>query len=202
MKRKMKKWLGLVLVGCVATASAQNTFPLKLDVDVSTKRSRRNIGAGRQGEAKVEQVQLRVKIRRSSGESYSDKLTAELYVIGRQIHTGYYGIIDVVKKDFYLTQENDNTFEFVSPMYSLGRTSGNVNVGGEYETFLVVVVDKDGKIIATRSGRVIREEGIDIIRQWSKNTLFDRDGNVVGHVEEPGRAFRRAVPAAVSGHGW
>jgi hypothetical protein len=27
-------------------------------------------------------------------------------------------------------------------------------------------------------------------------TLFDRDGNVVGKVENPGQAFKRAVPAA------
>ena len=149
-------------------------------------------------------MQVRVKIRKSGGQPYTDTLTAELYVIGRQIHTGYFGIVDVIKNDFTFSRDNDNTFEFKSRMYALGRTSGNINVGGKYETFLLVVVDKDGKIIDTRSGRVFREKGIDIIREWTRGTLFDRDGNVVGHVEEKdkGKAFKKAVPAAVSGNDW
>ncbi|MCK4564750.1 MAG: hypothetical protein KAU94_08760 [Verrucomicrobia bacterium] len=204
MKSRVKGLLGVALVGCVVASSAQTVFPLRLDMDVSTKRHRKNIGAGSSGEAKVEQVQVRVKIRKSGGQPYSDTLTAELYVIGRQIHTGYYGIVDVVKNDFTFSRDNDNTFEFKSRMYALGRTSGNINVGGKYETFLLVVVDKDGKIIDTRSGRVIREKGIDTIREWTRGTLFDRDGNVVGFIDENGknRAFKLAVPAAVSGNDW
>lgn len=201
MKIRVKGLLGISLIGCVVAASAQNVFPLRLDLDVSTKRHKKNIGAGSHGEAKVEQVQVRVKIRKSGGQPYTEKLTGELYVIGRQIHTGYYGIIDVIKKDFYLTKENDNSVEFLSRMYALGKTSGNINVGGKYETFLLVVVDKDGKIVETRSGRVIKEKGIDTIREWTRGTLFDRDGNVVGHMQEKdkNKAFKKAVPAAVSG---
>ena len=36
---------------------------------------------------------------------YTDPLTAELYVIGKQIQTDYYGIIDVIKKDFNFTKD-------------------------------------------------------------------------------------------------
>ncbi len=201
MKSRIKYVLGLALVGCVVVASAQNVFPLRLDLDVSTKRSRKNIGAGSHGEAKVERVQVRVKIRKSGGQAYNEMLSAELYIIGRQVHTDYYGIIDVIKTDFNLTKENDNSVEFLSRMYNLGRTQGNINVGGKYETFLLVVVDKDGKIIETRSGRRIKDEGIATIREWKRGTLFDRDGNVVGHMDEKdkGKAFKMAVPAAVSG---
>lgn len=200
--KRMNRVLGVIVLGCVVASSAQTVFPLRVDMDVSTKRHRRNIGAGRDGEAKVEQVQVRVKIRKAPGQPYTDSLTAELYVIGQQIHTGYFGIIDVVKKEFTFSQENDNIFEFTSPTYAIGRTSGNINVGGKYETFLLVVVDKDKKIVDTRSGRIIREEGVDIIRTWGPGTLFDRDGNVVGHVEEKNKAFKKAVPAAVSGQNW
>ena len=58
------------------------------------------------------------------------------------------------------------------------------------------MVDKDGKIVDTRSGRSIRDEGIAFIRELGPMTLFDRDGNVIGKVEEPGKAFKKAVPAA------
>lgn len=202
MKKEIRGLLGVMVMGCVVATSAQTVFPLRVDMDVSTKRHRKNIGAGWDGEAKVEQVQVRVKIRKSPGQPYTDPLAAELYVIGRQIHTGYFGIIDVVHKEFTFSKENDNSFEFMTRMYALGRTSGNINVGGKYETFLLVVVDKDGKIVDTRSGRVIREKGVGIIREWGPGTLFDRDGNVVGHVDEKNKAFKKAIPTAVSGRSW
>jgi hypothetical protein len=198
MKGMIKGLLSVAVMGCVVAAEAQTKFPLRVDIDVSAKRSRRNIGAGSDGEAKVEQVQVRVKVRKSSGQPYEDQLTAELYVIGKQIHTGYYGIIDVVKKDFTFSRDNDNTFQFNSRMYALGRTSGNINVGGTYETYLLVVADKDGKIVDTRSGRVIRDQGIAFIRELGPATLFDRDGNVVGKVDEKNSAFKKAIPAATN----
>ena len=190
-----KGLLSAAIMGCVAMESSAQ-FPLKVDIDVSAKRSTKQIGAGNSGEAKVENVQCRVKIRKAGGQPYEGQLTAELYVIGRQIQTGYYGIIDVVKENFTFTKENDNTFEFKSKMYAIGKTSGNINVGGKYETYLLVVVDQDGKIIDTRSGRSIADKGIAFIREQGPMTLFDRDGNVIGKVENPGAAFKAAVPAA------
>lgn len=198
MKGLTKSFLSVAVMGCVVAANAQTTFPLRVDIDVSAKRSRKQIGAGDSGEAKVENIQCRVKIRKSGGQPYADQLTAELYVIGQQIQTDLYGIIDVVKKEFNFTKENNNTVEFSSPMYSLGRTSGNINVGGKYVTYLLVVVDKDGKIVDTRSGRNIRDQGIAKIRELGPKTLFDKEGNVAGTVENPGEAFKKAVPAAVS----
>lgn len=196
MKGLTNGLLSMAVMGTVVAASAQATFPLRVDIDVSTKRSTRQIGAGTSGEAKVENVQCRVKVRKSGGQPYAEQLTAELYVIGRQIHTGYYGIIDVVKKDFNFTKDNDNTFEFSSKMYAIGKTSGNINAGAKYETYLLVVVDKDGKVVETRSGRSIGEKGIALIREMGPMTLFDRDGNVVGKVENPGSAFKASIPAA------
>ena len=114
-----------------------------------------------------------------------------------QRDTGHYGIIDVQKGSGTFDKENDNSFKYTSPMYALGRTSGNINVGGTYETYLVVITDHTGKIVATRCGRSIKDEGIAFIRELGPKTLFDRDGNVIGKVEQPGKAFRAAVPAAV-----
>lgn len=188
--------LGAAMVGSVLTAQAQNTFPLRVDIDVSAKSSMKNIGAGADGEAKVERVQVRVKVRKSSGEQWDKPVTAELYVIGRQIHTGYFGILDVIKQEFTFTQENDQTFEFKSKMYALPQTSGNINVGGTYETYLLVIVDDAGKVVETRSGRVIKDKGIAFIRELGPETLFDRDGNVLGKIERDKEAFSRAVQSA------
>ncbi len=195
MNRIFKGLLGVAVMGAVVAAEA--AFPLRVDIDVSTKRSTKQVGAGDDGEVKMEQVQVRVKIRKSGGQPYTEPLNVELYVIGKQIQTGYFGIIDVVKKEFNFTKENDNTFEFKTQMYALPRTSGNINVGGTYETYLVIITDKDGKTIDTRSGRVIREEGVALIREMGKHTLFDRDGNVVGKIDPNASAVKRAAPAAV-----
>ena len=81
-------------------------------------------------------------------------------------------------------------------MYSLTKTSGNINVGGKYVTYLLVVVDKDGKIVDTRSGRSIRDRGIALIRELGPRTLFDKDGNVMGTAD--GSAVKKAIPAAVA----
>lgn len=172
-------------------------FPLKVDIDVNSKRSKRQIGAGDSGEAKRESVAVTVKIRKSSGDLPDGKLNAELYVIGKQIHTGNYGIIDVQKGEFELLKENDYTFTYESPVYTLGATSGNVNVGGEYETYLVVVSGPEGEIIDWRSGRALKDEGVAFIRKLGPKTMFDKDGNVLGELENPGEDFKKAVPAAV-----
>ncbi len=200
MRGMIKGFLSVAVVGCIVASSARADFPLKVDIDVNAKVSRKSIGAGSDGEAKVEKIQCIVKIHKAGGQPYAGKLTAELYVIGEQIQTDYYGIIGVFKEDFTFTKENKNTFEFSSPMYSVTRTSGNIDVGGKYVTYLLVVVDADGKIVDTRSGRTIRDRGIALIRELGPKTLFDKDGNVMGKAD--GSAVKKAIPAAVSGNNW
>jgi hypothetical protein len=198
MNGMIKSLLGVAIIGSVVAAEAQTKFPLRVDVDVSTKRSKKNIGAGRDGEAKVENVQVKVKIHKTSGQPWTDPITAELYVIGKEIHTGYYIIIDVKKGSGVFDKENDNSFNYSSPMYPIGKTSGNINVGGTYETYLVVVTDHNGEIVETRSGRSMSEEGIAFIRELGPLTKFDRDGNVlsVGNGEQ--NAFKKAIPSATN----
>lgn len=196
MKILFKSLLGAALIGSAVAAKAQTEFPLRMDIDVSARRNTQNIGAGSEGSAKVERVSLRVRIRRASGSPHTEPLNAEIYVIGRQVHTGYYGIIDVVKENFDFAEERE--VEFTTREYALGRTSGNINVGGVYETYLVVITDEKGEILETRSGRVIHDEGIALIRELGPDTLFDRDGNVVGRIDNKNSAFKRAVPAATN----
>lgn len=196
MKGLIQGALCAAVFASTLAVQAQTKFPLRVSIDVSAKSERQSIGAGADGEAKIERVRVRVKVRKTSSQPWEDPVTAELYVIGKQIHTGYYGIMDVQKGEFTFSRENDNTFEYVSPTYSMGRTSGNINVGATYETYLVVISDHTGKIVDTRSGRSIRDEGIAFIRELGPETLFDRDGRVIGKIENPGQAFRAAIPSA------
>jgi hypothetical protein len=194
MKNWIKGLICLAVVGCVVAADA---FPLRVDIDVSTKRDRRMVGAGDSGEVKMETVTVKVKVRRSGGDIPEGKLFAELYVIGKQLHTGYYGIIDVQKGEFELLKENQYTAEYTSPPYTLTTTGGNIKAGGVYETYLVVISGPDGNVIAHRSGRSIRDEGVALIRTMGKETMFDRDGNILGKLENKGEALKVAIPAAM-----
>lgn len=196
MKQYFKAMLCVAVLGSVATTWGA-TFPLKVDIDVSAKKSRKQVGAGDEGEVKVETVTVKVKVRKSGGDVPEGKLTAELYVIGKQIQSGNYGIIDVQKGEFELTRENDYSGTYESPTYTLGSTSGNINVGGKYETSLVVICGPDGEIIDWRCGRALSDEGVAFIRELGPMTLFDKNGNVLGKVENPGEAVRAAAPAAV-----
>lgn len=198
MKNLIKGMLCAVVVSSAMVSRANTKFPLRVSIDVSAKTQRQSIGAGLDGEAKVEHVQVKVKVRKTSSQPWDDPVTVELYVIGKQIHTGYYAVIDTKKGEFTFTKKNDNTFEYVSPVYPLGRTSGNANVGGTYETYLVVISDHTGKIVDTRSGRVIKQKGIDFIRELGAKTLFDRDGNVIGKIENPGKDFKEAIPSVTA----
>jgi hypothetical protein len=199
----MKTWIkGIICVTVIGSVVAVDAaFPLHVDIDVNAKTSRRQIGSGADGSATMETVQVKVKVRKSGGDLPECKLSAEIYVIGKQIQTGHYGIIDVKKGEFELLKEDDYTAEYKSPIYTLGRTDGNINVGGEYETYLVVISGPDGKVIDYRSGRALNDKKVAFIRTLGKDTMFDRDGNVLGKLENKGEALKIAIPAAVSSGG-
>ena len=197
----MKSWIkGMICVSVLGSVLvSEAAFPLRLDIDVSTKKSRKQIGAGDSGEVRAETVQVKVKCRKAGGDLPEGKLHAELYVIGKQIHTGNYGIIDVQKGDFELLKENGYAAEYASPTYTLGETKGKINAGGKYETYLVVISGPDGEMIDYRSGRSLSEEEVAFIRTLGPKTMFDKDGNVLGQLENEGEALKVAIPAALSG---
>ncbi len=195
MKNWIKGMICVTVLGSVLAADA--AFPLRVDIDVTTKRDRKQVGAGDSGEVKMETVKVKVKVRKSGGDLPEGKLFAELYVIGKQIHTGHYGIIDVQKGEFELLKENKYTAEYTSPPYTLTETQGNIRAGGKYETYLVVISGPDGEIIDHRSGRHIKDEGVAFIRTLGKETMFDRDGNILGQLENKGEVMKIAIPAAM-----
>lgn len=183
----MRGLLGIAVLGCILGAHGQSAVPLQLHIDVSNRNITRQIESGDSGQDKVERVSVVVTVRKSGGGDSADLLNLELYVIGKQIETGYYGIIDVVKEPFTFSKDPDNEFSYTSKEYGLPRTGGivdvdSVDVGGIYKTYLVVISDKDGNIIDTSCGRAIKQKSIDLIREFGPMTLFDRDGNVVGKV--------------------
>ena len=75
MRGFTKSLLSMAVMGTVVATSVQAAFPLRVDIDVSTKRSKKNIGAGDNGEAKVENITVTVFI----SVFYSYGMTANGY---------------------------------------------------------------------------------------------------------------------------
>jgi len=118
----MKKGLMAVAVLCGILQCVQAQDVVRVDINVGTKRTTYNIGAGNQGESKVKGTTLNVTLRKSSSMPYAGQLTAELYVLGKRIHAkGVYGVIDVLKPDFTFSTENGNEFKFTAGPYHLEK---------------------------------------------------------------------------------
>lgn len=171
-------------------------FPLRVDIDASKDSEHVNIGAGADGEAKVERVSVGVQIKKTSSQPWSKPVSAELYIIGTPVNRDAFTVVGVTKKEFVFSKENDNEVEFESPVYSFGETSGNINVGLEYETYLVIVIDHEGKAVDTRSGRSLSEKEMSLIRTLEINKIYNENLEIVGTVDELNEATRNAVPSA------
>ena len=77
MKGIISGFIGLAVLGSVVSAKAESQFPLRLDIDVSSRKESKNIGSGKDGSAKVQSVSLRVRIRRASGSAEPHRDGAE-----------------------------------------------------------------------------------------------------------------------------
>lgn len=191
----MKTKLALFTI-LFAAASVFAQFPLRVDIDASASTEQLNIGAGADGEASVERVTVGVTIKKESGQPWEHPVKAELYIIGTPVSMDAFTVVSKTIKEFKFTKENDNTFEFESPVYAFGETSGNINVGLEYETYLVIVIDHEGKAVETRCGRSLDEKEMKLIRTLELKKIYDKDLNIIGSVEGLNEATKKAVPSA------
>ena len=180
----------------VAASTTLAQFPLRVDIDASASTEQLNIGAGQDGEASVEKVTVGVAVKKDSGQPWEHTVTAELYIIGTPVGMDAFTVVGKTVKEFTFNKENDNTFEFESPVYNFGETSGNINLGLEYETYLVIVIDHTGKVVDTRCGRSLNEKEMALIRKLELNKIYDKDLNIVGTVDQLNQATKKAVPSA------
>ena len=194
MKSAITSILALTTFAASIAGAAQ--FPLRVEIDASADSETINIGAGADGEAKVEIVSIGVEIEKSSSQPWEKPVSAELYVIGVPVGMEAFTVVGVTKKEFNFTKDNDNEFEFNSPKYRFGETSGNINVGLEYETYLVVVTDHEGKVVETRCGRALDEKEMQLVRTLEINKIYNKDLEIIGTVDELADATKASVGAA------
>jgi len=203
MRSRTKAFAYFALLASAVAVKAQETkpvvFPLHLEIKANAVVKDRELGAGDDGAAVLQDIVVKVKIRKTSSSPYTEPLNAELYVVGRRVRNDVvYGILDIVKKKgFTLTPEDNYVYEFESDHYVIGHTTGKIEVGGEYEAYVVIVTDKDGKIVGTKSSRKLTSKEIDALRKFRKGIVFDKDGNIVGNMEQAKENFKAAVPVAL-----
>lgn len=196
MKNSILMMISWVAIGF--SAVAQETFPLLLDIDVSTKRTHDELAAVNENkdDVRFEWARVNVDISRKVGDVPKGKLAFEFYVIGRDPRSGDYGVIDVVKEAFELKESNDYRFSFSSPTYSIGEPIDVTNIADVYETYLVVVADASGKMLAYRCGWAVTDKDVSFIRKLGLKTRFDEKRTVVGELELPEPELQTSAPDA------
>lgn len=190
-----KSIIALLALGFSMSTFAAD-FPLRVDINASAKTEKLNLGAGQDGEAFIERVSVNVTVKKESGQPWEHPVTVELYILGMPVNQKAFTVVEKVVQEFNFTKENDHTFKFKSPAYNFGETSGNINVGLQYETYLVIVTDHEGKTVETKCGRALDEKEMKLIRTLELNKIYDKDLNIIGTVENLKKATGAAVQSA------
>jgi len=156
------------------------TQPPKVEISVSKVKENRSLFSRFRGVGQ-EEVQVSVKIRKISPPPYSGKLSAILLVIGRNIRTDEYVVLDRIRTTFNFTPENSNTYEFSSPKVRLTHSESGIEYGGEYEGYLVGVLGPDKRLIAAKGSRALFEEHAEELITLKRGVIFNDEGTVNEH---------------------
>lgn len=151
--------------------------PPKIEISARKIKEDRSIFA-RFHRVEEEEVQVTANIRKSSSRPYSGKLMAILLVIAKSERNDDYVVINRTMSPFTFTSENKNTHEFASEKVRLAHSEGGGEFGGEYDGYLVMVMDPDRKMIANEGNRDLFEKIAEDLVGAKKGTSFDKDGNV------------------------
>jgi len=126
-----------------------------------------------------------VDIKQTSPNAYNHELFAELFVIGSSIDGSEHILLQRLGDRFMLTDENHRTFHLAGKPVELSKIlvgfveSGRQVRGRKYSSFLVVVTDSRGKIIAYKTPKKWLFGILDQLRSLPVGSYFDKEGNRV-----------------------
>ena len=128
-----------------------------------------------------------VKIEQTSARNYDHELQAELFVIGTDIGHNNHTLLDIQKGNFTLTKENQRFFRLkggksveLSEFIIGFPDSGKERRGRKYTSYLVVVTDSRGEIIAHETPKKWLFENLENLRKLSVGNYFDKTCTRVG----------------------
>lgn len=132
-----------------------------------------------------------VSVRQTSSGSYTHELQVEFFAIGTEIHGDRYILLDRQAQAFTPTKENSRSTEFKGKTVSLTDyiiKQGNDNRGTlrqehrgrKYSSYLVVITDSRGKIVAHETPKKWLFENYENLKQVPVGKYFDKTCTRVG----------------------
>ena len=132
-----------------------------------------------------------VKVNQTSSARYNHELKVEFFAIGTEVHGKNYILLDRQEKTFVPTEENDQSLEFTGKTIELIKflmKMGNDNKGTrredsrgrKYSSFLVVITDSRGKIIAYKTPKKFLFENLENLKEVPLGKYFDKTCTRVG----------------------
>lgn len=118
-----------------------------------------------------------VRAKQRSAGNYNHELTIEFFVIAAQRHhNNKFILVDHQTTSFTPSNENNRSHEFWSPRiakleeYAIRSYETR---GKKYDTFLILIADKRGKVIMTRTPNKWVLENLDNLRELSIGNFMD-----------------------------
>ena len=127
------------------------------------------------------------KIQQTSAGSYNHKLNVECFIIGGERDGDNYILFDRMKGSFVPAEQEDKSYQFSGRkvrMFDYEDFDGNGRRGQVYTSFLIIVTDSRGEIIAQKSPKDWMYDIAEPLRKLSLNAHFDKTGTRV-HVPRP-----------------
>jgi hypothetical protein len=156
-------------------------MPPRLDINFAKTTKPRRFGPtfeDRDIPARANLMTFETRIKQTSTRPYGQPLTAEYFAIGDEIGGQENILLDYQRSSFSLTEENDYSFAFNGPPVELVDYNLNEERRGKrYSTFLVVVKDSRGEIIAYQTPSENLYRNLDNLRKIRVGWYFDDDGN-------------------------
>lgn len=169
-------------------------IPPEMTLEVSVKNDKKQMGSYSSDyssygwERKGQIVKCTATVAKKSKQENKTPLKARLYVFSKDLTTDEVEVVALAEQEFSFASQN--MVEFTSTPVSLeySKSSYDGNRGQEYEGYLLVVEDAEGKIMAMKASRKLYEENAGKIRPSVKGTRFDSDMDMLN---PPGQAPER-----------
>ncbi len=121
-----------------------------------------------------------VNLEQTSIKSYDQELQVEIFVIGAEVKGDRHILLDRQKNSFTLTKENKRSARFSGKTIELtefivGHNAvGMESRGRKYSSYLVVVTDQRGKIIAHKTPKKWIFENYENLKELSVGNYFEK----------------------------
>ncbi len=157
----------------------RTAFPPEISVNVikDSKNKKRNKYARLREDRKI--ITLRVSIDKESNAPFNGKLTAEIYLIGKEVATDDFRLILKKAADVKFTDENHGECQFEITGETRAYTEYNNQERGDvYAGYIVLVFDPQGNQISLSTNfQWVQENKVNPLRNLQSGDFFDKEFN-------------------------